>query len=92
MVILWDNEKNNRLILSSAVSFEEISGKILSGEILDILDNPNRKNQQYFVLHLRGYTWAVPFLIDRQKRIILKTAFPSRKFHKLYGGTNDSSR
>jgi len=90
--ILWDKEKNKRLILGRSVSFEEISGKILSGEILDVLDNPGRKNQQYFVLYIRGYTWAVPFLIDRQKRIILKTAFPSRKFHKLYGGKNDSSR
>ncbi len=62
---------------------------ILKGDVLDTLDNPNRENQQYFIIQLRGYTWAVPFLLDEQERIVLKTAFPSRKYHKIYGGKND---
>jgi len=37
---------------------------------------------------LRSYNWVVPFLIDEQERIVLKTAFPSCKYHKLYGGSN----
>jgi hypothetical protein len=27
----------------------------------------------------------VPFVIDDDENIVLKTVFPSRKFHKLYG-------
>lgn len=92
MEIIWDEDKNNYLILNRSISFEEIAGMILKGEILETLDNPVRKNQQYFVLRIREYTWVVPFLIDSHKCIVLKTAFPSRKFHKIYGGTDDSSR
>ena len=87
MEILWDKEKNQRLILGRSVSFEEISGKILNGDYIAIMKNPTRKKQKYFIMQLRGYTWVVPFLIDEQERIVLKTAFPSRKYHKLFGGS-----
>lgn len=58
----------------------------LSEEYLDILENPKRANQLLFVLSLRNYTHAVPFIIDENERIVLKTIFPSRKLHKKYGG------
>ena len=31
-------------------------------------------------------TWLVSFLVDETGRVVLKTAFPSRKAHKLYRG------
>lgn len=85
MEILWDEAKNDALILNRSISFEEISEKIIDGDIVDILRNPTRVNQRYFILSIRDYTWAVPFIIDNQERIVLKTAFPSRKYHKKYG-------
>ena len=27
----------------------------------------------------------VPFVIDKDENIVLKTAYPSRKFHKIFG-------
>ena len=84
MDIIWDEAKNEQLQITRSISFEEISGMILNGEYFDILENPTRENQQYFVLRIREYTWVVPFLIDDEERIVLKTAFPSRKFHKRY--------
>ena len=86
MEIIWDEKKNQTLILERSVSFEEISEKILDNEILDIRKNPTRENQQYFILSIRGYTWVVPYLLDDKERIILKTAYLSRKYHKFYGG------
>ncbi len=59
---------------------------LLDGDYLDIVENPTRENQEYFVMRLQEYTWLVPFVIDDQERIVLKTAFPSRKYHKKYGG------
>jgi hypothetical protein len=29
---------------------------------------------------------VVPFVIDVEKNIILKTVFPGRKYQKIYGG------
>ena len=89
MGVIWDKEKNNWLQVNRRISFEEISGKILSGNYIDIFENPTRDNQMYFIMKINDYTWVVPFLIDEEERIVLKTAFPSRKFHNRYGGKDE---
>ncbi len=70
-------------------AFEEITDKILNGDYLEILENPTKENQQYFIMNINNYTWVVPFLINQSNQIVLKTAFPSRKFHKKYGEENE---
>lgn len=89
MKIIWDQNKNEWLILNRGISFEEISDRILNSDYLEILENPTRENQQYFIMNIDNYTWIVPFLITENDQIILKTAFPSRKFHKKYGDKNE---
>ena len=89
MKIIWDKNKNEWLILNRGISFEEISDRILNYDYLEILENPTRENQQYFIMNIDNYTWVVPFLITENDQIILKTAFPSRKFHKKYGDKNE---
>ncbi|MFA5728654.1 MAG: toxin [Candidatus Neomarinimicrobiota bacterium] len=88
MNIIWDKEKNDWLILNRKISFEEISDRILNDEYIEILENPTRENQQYFIMEINCYTWVVPFMINNEEQIVLKTAFPSRKFHKKYGEKN----
>ncbi len=85
-MIIWDDEKNQKLQIKRNVSFEEISEIILRKEYLDILENTSRPNQQIFVVKLNNYIYSVPFIIDGQSNIILKTAYPSRKLHKKYMG------
>ena len=85
-MILWDENKNIKLKLERNVSFEEISEYILSENIVDIIDHPKRKNQNIFVLELNNYIHAIPFVIDDNQNIILKTAYPSKKLHKKYRG------
>ena len=91
MDIIWDKEKNDWLQINRSISFEEISGRILDGNYIDILENTTREGQLYFIMRINDYTWVVPFVIDDKERIVLKTAFPSRKFHKRYGGGNEQS-
>lgn len=58
------------------------------GEYREVLKHPTRPNQRIFVIHVDEYTWAVPFVLDDDGAgIFLKTAFPSRRFHRLYGGS-----
>ncbi|MCD6184782.1 MAG: toxin [Deltaproteobacteria bacterium] len=85
-MIVWDNEKNQKLQIERDISFDQISEIILKKEYLDILDNPSRPNQQIFVVKLNDYIYSVPFIIDDQLNIILKTAYPSRKLNKKYTG------
>ena len=86
MDIIWDKNKNDFLILTRNISFEEIAEKIINNEYIDIIENPVRENQQYFIMSIKDYIWLIPFIIDEDENIILKTAFPSRKFNKKYGG------
>ena len=85
-MIIWDDVKNQKLQIERDISFEQISEIILRKEYLDILENLSRPNQQIFVVKLNNYTYAVPFIIDDQSNIVLKTAYPSRKLHKKYTG------
>jgi uncharacterized DUF497 family protein len=84
MKIIWDNEKNEKLIRERGLSFEEFATLIHDGKYLDILQHPTRKNQEIFIVSHRGYTYVVPFVEDNENNIILKTIFPSRKYHRLY--------
>lgn len=85
-MIIWDDVKNQKLQIERDISFDQISEIILRKEYLDILENLSRPNQQIFVVKLNNYTYAVPFIIDDQSNIVLKTAYPSRKLHKKYTG------
>jgi len=85
-MIIWDEDKNIKLKLERNVSFEQISRIILEENFIDILDHPRRQNQQLFIVEIDDYIYAVPFLLDENENIILKTAFPSRKLHKKYRG------
>ena len=77
----WNDEKNATLIQERGISFEEIVFHIESGDVLDLLEHPNRDrypNQQVFVVNVEGYAYLVPFVEDEQE-VFLKTIIPSRK-------------
>ncbi|MEX1138506.1 MAG: toxin [Bacteroidota bacterium] len=85
MDILWDEAKNNKLKEPRGVSFEDVCQIILDKKYLAVLENTAHPGQNIFVVGYKGYTYIVPFIIDADDNIVLKTVFPSRKFHKLYG-------
>ena len=85
-MIVWDDEKNQKLQIKRDISFDQISEIILRKEYFDILENPSRPNQQIFVVRINDYIHSVPFIIDDQSNIVLKTAYPSRKLQKKYEG------
>ena len=90
MEILWDYKKNCKLIAERGLSLEVFASLILEKKYCEILKNPAKKEQKIFVIPYKNYTYAVPFVIDKNQNIILKTVFPSRKFNKIYGGKNES--
>ena len=85
-MIIWDDEKDLKLQIERNISFSQLSEIILRKEYLDILENPSRPNQQIFVVKLNNYIHSVPFIIDGESNIVLKTAYPSRKLNKQYTG------
>ena len=85
MQILWDSEKERRLIAERGLSLENFASLILERKYAAILKNPSRSEQKIFIIPFQDYTYVVPFIIDNDQNIILKTVFPSRKYHKIYG-------
>jgi uncharacterized DUF497 family protein len=85
-MIIWDEGKNNQLQKQRNISFEEATQIILNGDYLDILENPARKEQYIFIIMLNDYIHVVPFVVDNDNNMVLKTIYPSRKFHHIYGG------
>ena len=85
MDILWDEAKSRKLKETRGVSFEDVAQLILEKKYLAVLENPSHPEQMVFVVAFKGYTYAIPFVLDNDDNIVLKTIFPSRKFHKMYG-------
>lgn len=88
MDIIWDEKKNEKLIAERGVSFDLVAELILQKKYVAILESPTRKRQYIFLVPIDGYIHVVPFVIDKDENIVLKTIFPSRKFHNLYGAKN----
>jgi hypothetical protein len=85
MDLIWDEAMSGKLRETRGISIEDVARIILDGKYLEILENPVRPGQMLFIIPYQGYTHVVPFVIDNENNIVLKTAYPSRKFHKLYG-------
>ena len=86
--INWNAEKNQELINTRGVSFEDVVFYLQQGAILDDLEhsNPGKySNQRIFVLEIDGYVYLVPYVEDKNE-IFLKTIIPSRKATKQYLG------
>jgi uncharacterized DUF497 family protein len=85
---VWSDEKNQQLKFERGVSFEEVVLQIATGQLLDVIEHPNREryeNQRIFVLNIRRYVWLVPF-VEGSDEVFLKTIIPSRKATKKYLG------
>lgn len=92
MNIIWDDEKNSKLKKEHHISFDEIALLILEQKYIEILQHPKRPGQMIFIISINKYIYAVPCVIDAKDNIVLKTAFPSRKFHKQYWTDNDENK
>lgn len=82
----WDVGKNEKLRAERGISFEEIVFHTQRGDVVDILQHPNRekyREQRIFVVNVEGYTYLVPF-VEREEEVSLKTIIPSRKATRRY--------
>ena len=90
MGITWDPQKERRLREERGIDIREIADLIAEGKYAAILENPSRPSQFIFVITFHDYTHVVPFVIAEDETIVLKTVFPSRRFHQLYGESHES--
>lgn len=79
MGIEWDADKDERLRASRGIGFAEI----VKSPVLGVAQHPTRKNQKLMLFEVEGYVWVAP-CVNRGDAVFLKTAFPSRKYTKLW--------
>jgi len=78
--VKWNLLKNARLKKTRGVSFEGL----LKSEPIKIKNHPTRENQKIMLFKHKNYIWVVPFVVDAQGDLFLKTLFPSSKYTKIY--------
>ena len=84
----WSDEKDSWLSAARGIRFQDVADALLSGGLIDIIESPGRHEQQAFIVWLREYIWVVPFVLEKDGTLFLKTAYPSRKMMERYGGPN----
>jgi uncharacterized DUF497 family protein len=84
--IIWDEDKSVKLKAERGISLDEIALLILKKQYIDVVKHPKRPGQWMFIMPIDAYIHVVPFVLASHGDGVLKTAFPSRKFHKRFGG------
>jgi len=82
----WNKEKNLLLKRERNLSFEQIILHIENGDLLDIVEHPNKEkfaHQKILIIKIEEYIISVPFVENGDERF-LKTIIPSRKLTKKY--------
>lgn len=85
--IEYNEEKNLLLKKTRIIAFDDIIEAYKKGRKLVDLQNKGkgRKNQRLLVVEIGGYAFVSPYVLDRKnKKIFLKTVYPSRKLTKQY--------
>lgn len=86
-IYFFSPEKNLTLVEERNISFDEVIAAIENDQILDIVEHPNKQkygNQKMYVIWVKEYVYLVPFVINRNGDIFLKTIIPSRKAKRKY--------
>ena len=86
-IYIFSPEKNLALIEERNISFDEVIAAIENDQILDIVEHPNKQKygkQKMYVIWVKEYVYLVPFVIDTNGDIFLKTIIPSRKEKRKY--------
>jgi hypothetical protein len=89
-MIRWNAEKDLWLKEYRGASFQDIAACILSDNLIDMIENPSRDGQEAFIIRFNNYIWVVPFIVEKDNTVFLKTAFPSRKMNARFGGINEA--
>jgi uncharacterized DUF497 family protein len=82
----WDPDKNQHLLETRGVCFEDVLVLIDAGFVLDVIRHSNPKRypgQRIIVLRIDDYVWLVPYVKQNGERF-LKTLIPSRKATREY--------
>jgi uncharacterized DUF497 family protein len=87
MKFRFDHAKNTKLSTERGISFDEIIDTIIENGVLAAESHYNSKkypNQNIFYVQVKNEVYSVPFVIEDDGTIFLKTIFANRKARKRF--------
>ncbi len=87
MKFRYNQDKNAKLILERGIGFEEIIEEIINGHLIKITNHHNQTiypNQKILHVICLDAVYLVPYVIEQDGSIFLKTLYPSRKATKEF--------
>jgi hypothetical protein len=85
MKFRYNHEKNAKLIAERGVSFDEIIEEIAMGNLIQITSHYNQELYPHQkILHVKHFdmVYLIPYVVEENGTIFLKTIYPSRKATK----------
>lgn len=76
----FDIEKDLKLQNERGISFEMIIEAISEGRVLGDIAHPKRENQRVVLVEVAEDVYFVPYVLEKDGNIFLKTAFINRKY------------
>lgn len=87
MKFSYNPDKNAKLILERGIGFEEMIEEISNGHLVKITNHHNQAlypNQKILHILCLDVVYLVPYVIEEDGTIFLKTLYPSRKATKEF--------
>lgn len=87
MKFRYNQDKNAKLIAERGIGFEEIIIEISNGNLLDITTHHNQDlytNQKIMHVRCLDKVYLVPYVLEEDGTLFLKTLYPSRKATKKW--------
>jgi len=83
-IFAWNTEKNELLLKTRGITFDEIVSSIGNGCFYEDTNHPNPEkypDQRILAVEINDYVYLVPYVVDKDI-CFLKTIIPSRKATK----------
>lgn len=83
----WNEDKNRWLKINRNIGFEEIIQAVEDEGLLGVFAHPQPDkypSQQIMHVLYKDYIYVVPYVIESDSTLFLKTIYPSRKAKKNY--------
>ena len=88
--VRFDEEKALKVLQKHSVNMEDVRQEIIAKrfDVQEVANQEGHPGQKRFVVLVNGYAHCVPFVVEQDGTIFLKTAFPSRVYQRRYENGN----
>ena len=83
----YNPEKNSKLLEDREIGFDEIATAMIGGNVIAVTNHFNKEkypNQKIAYVLVLDQVYVVPYIIEDEGSIFLKTAYPSSRARNIF--------